>query len=134
MTKDDLKYLLVQSFDQELSQEQKEILADALNRFDWMKEEREAIVQLRAQLASFRASQDDAFVDRVMIAVDETYPQSTTTIMVRWFPQVAAACILMAIAFIVNLYLSQGAMNVDGLVGLEDVSPEEAFSYLMYYQ
>ena len=134
MDKEALKILLVRSLDEALTDREKALLEEALREHEWLREEQKLLLAIRAQLATFQAPLNTNFTQDVLFQLESAKEQiESKTTIVYLFPKVAAACVIIMLAFFINLYLSQGYIDWDSLVGIQDVSPEEAYSYLVMY-
>lgn len=135
MNRDELKLLLLKSLDNQLTTQEQILLNQALEEHNWLQEELESYLLIRNQMANFSIEVDENFHKSILEKVsNRAKTLDQRTVIVRLFPKVVAACILVALAFTANLYFTQGSFDLDSFVGLDNVTPEEAYSYLLYYE
>ncbi len=135
MNKEALKILLIRSFDEELDARSAQMLEEALSSYPWLVEEKKELMAMRDQLTFFSVAEDPTFSDRLMSNLQEAEePNKQNVTIVQLFPKVAAACFLILLALLLHIYYTQGSIDMDALVGIQDVTPEEAYSYLVWYQ
>ena len=84
-------------------------------------------------LASFSVQEDPSFTDDLMQRIE----QEKTTVPViatihKLFPRVAAACVLLVLLSVVAIYFTEGNLSMEAIVGVQDLAPEDAYSYLEY--
>ncbi len=130
MDKEALLELLIFSLDNELPAQQKLQLEKALQEQPWLRKEKQVLLQLRAGLARVSAPPSESFTDAVMADLGKS-EELRHSIIVRLFPKVAAACAVFLLAFILNVYFSDGSISMDSVIGVADLSPEEAYSLLL---
>jgi len=56
--------------------------------------------------------------------------QKITYYLAAIYPKAVAACLVILMGFIAYLYLSEGNLDTEILVGIADLSPDEAYSFL----
>lgn len=124
--------LLVRSFDNELTESEERRLEKALEVSAELRAEREALLRMRQVLKAFEPGVPQEFSEQVMqkISTLQRLRESFSAAMVELLPRVAAACILVLLIILVSIYWSEGSLTTDALVGISDVSPEEAVTAL----
>lgn len=126
----DIKALLIRSIVEELSESESAQLEAALAESEALRRERSELLRTRNLLRHARPPADPGFADRVMQKLEEH--QSATALIVRLFPRVAAACAIVLVALSLFFYFEAGSLSADILVGLEDLSIEEAVALTEY--
>lgn len=122
--------LLVQSLDTELEPQEQKILELALQgRPEW-RAKKEELLALRATLGSLHVAEQADFVDQVMLRVAKA--KSRVIQLPQFVAQIAAACVLLVLSVLMSLYFSEGSLNTDVLLGIQDLSPEDAYTLLNY--
>ena len=124
--------LLIKSLDSELSASEDHILQKALNMSEELRNEREHILEMRDVLKSEAAkSFSSGFEDRVMAKIQSRQSEDFTVYLLRVFKPVAiAAILLIIITASLNVWSSE-QISLDGVMAINDVSPEEAFNPLV---
>ena len=130
MDKEALLDLLILSLDNELPAAQQEQLERALKEHKWLRQERDKLIEIRDVLGNMRAAPNDRFTDSVMAHIDAG-SSGSESIIIRLFPKVAAACAVFLLALVLNIYSSDGSLSYDSIIGLNDLSPDEAYSYIL---
>jgi anti-sigma factor RsiW len=125
--------LLIKSFDQELSAIEKKELEQALANSAALRAEKEALLNTRQLFASFSPKADNDFATKVLNRIEKKKPvikKNLTFYLSHIYPKAVAACILILFSFIAFIYLSEGSLDSDALIGINDLSPDEAYSFL----
>ncbi|MCB0629507.1 MAG: hypothetical protein R2824_11980 [Saprospiraceae bacterium] len=126
----EIKNLLLRSLTEELSSEEAALLETALSESRELRAEQQALLQTRAAVRSTIPPADPAFVDRVMLRLEKK--RKEIALVVQLFPRVAAACVIVLIALGIFLYFEAGSLSTDALVGLQDLSIDEAVALTEY--
>lgn len=124
--------LLIYSFDNPLSKEEQNQLNHALKGSSELRAEQERLLKMREKLKRSNVPKDTDFVDRVMqrLEQEKIIPSGNLNVVfLKWFPKIAAACILLLLTSFLSIYLDEGQLSSDALIGLSDVTPEEASTY-----
>jgi hypothetical protein len=127
------KELLFISFQRELSQEEKECLNDALSKSETMRIEQKRLEAMHQILSSVEPVESSIFTDRVMHAVSDIHQKNKYAFspqMVRYLSRIAAACLILIGIFIADIYRTEGTLTPEVLIGLDDLSADEAYSLL----
>jgi anti-sigma factor RsiW len=124
--------LLIKSLDSELSNTEDQMLQKALDMSEDLRKEREHLLDMREGLKSETAkSFSSGFEDRVMAKIQSRQSEDFTAYLFRVFKPVAiAAILLIIITASINVWNSD-QMSLDGIMAINDVSPEEAFNPLV---
>jgi hypothetical protein len=132
--KEKLMELLIHSLDNELTLDEHQALDLAFAKSKEFRAERDRLLKLRSLLNQQRTIASNEFVNAVLGKT--TTPvinpvQGFNTTMVRLFPRVAAACVIIMLASLFTVYLAEGELSSDTIVGLSDISPDEAYNILI---
>lgn len=124
-----IRDLLYRSMDVQLSLEEKEELSQGLQAFPDLLVEREQLLQLRAALAGFETTPTPAlFSEKVM----EKHQSSQRIRIHGWATQIVAASICLLLFFMLGLYIGEGKLDLLTILGVDQLSPEEAYTLLNY--
>lgn len=120
--------ILIRSLDQEPGQEEKARLEEALEHSEDLRREKARLEQMRAWLAGLQAPIDERFADRVADRIEEEKNSSFNTVILHLFPKAVAACLLVFMLTLMGIYLSEGALSADAIIGVDDVTLEDTYS------
>ncbi len=126
--------LLIRSLEEPLSMEESNRLKNALQKSPELRKEQEELQALRQLLASFSVAKSDAFVDKTMQIIQQKRingDEKINQFLIAIFPKAAAACVLLLATFMLYILFSEGSLDTETLVGLNDLTPEEAYSFLI---
>jgi ferric-dicitrate binding protein FerR (iron transport regulator) len=112
--------LLYRAQDAPLSPEEERELSQALEQSAELRATQERLLKLRKALSDLQPAPDPAFTGKVMARMEEG------ALLQPWLRRVAAACFLLIAAAFVSLYLSEGSLSTDTLIGVEELQPEDA--------
>lgn len=118
--------LLIYSLDNKLTEAQQEMLEEALQSSEMLQKEKARLLHMRNELASFSVEPDDTFSSEVLLQLEN--PKSLN--IVHLFPKVAAASVLLFMGSLLAIYFSEGNLSMEAIVGIQDLTPEDAYSYL----
>jgi len=120
--------LLIESFDRDLNPDEKKNLNQALATNAELRAEKDRLLKMRIIFSSSKIGKDEGFVDRVMNMLDQEKQliDNFSSRIVTLFPRVAAACIILITALLVSVYMTQGSISLDTLMGLNDLSFDDA--------
>jgi len=123
--------LLIKSLDSELSASEEQALQAALNMSEELRNEKESLLEMRDALISNRGKGfSDGFEHRVMAKIHSQQKEDFTSSLFRAFKPVAiAAILLILITASFNIWNSE-QISLDGIMAINDVSPDEAFNPL----
>lgn len=126
----DMKNLLLRSITEPLSEEEQKQLDAALAQSPALQKEQEQLKYTRNLVQDAAPPADPGFSKKVLQRLDKG--RKEVALVVRLFPRVAAACVLVIFALSLFLYFEAGSLSTDVLVGLEDLSIEEAVALTEY--
>lgn len=121
-----MKELLLYSLDNELTPAQQLHLGKALAESESLRQEREQLLQMRSLVAGLRVRRDLSFTERVMTRLQQKEKRGFFADIVSLSPKVAAACIVFMIATTIGIYVHEGSLSSDVIIGIEDLTPEDA--------
>lgn len=124
----DQKYIewLYRSLDGELSPQEEQALQQALQDSAELRREQEQVLRLRRILSSFQPIAEEAFTLRVLNGLQEE------AVPAHWLRKIAAACLLLIASAFTGLYLTEGNLSQDTLIGVEELQPEDATALTSY--
>ncbi len=129
MNQKQLYHLLLRSLDQPLKPQEQQRLEEELSQSAELRARREELLRNRERLGQWRPRPDPAFTTRVMARWERYHtPKTVQSLLVAWFPRVAAACLLILLLAILGTYLSEGSLNSDVFIGTQDLTVEDAYS------
>jgi len=126
--------LLLKSFDLELSEEETKQLADALKASPELQKEQADLLKMRRLFIDFKVEKEDQFVTNIMEAIGREEIVAKRPIIHHLsviYSKSIAACVLILMSFMLYIYLSEGNFETAALVGITDLSPDEAYSFLI---
>lgn len=126
----EIKKLLLRSLTEDLSPQEQVRLNSALAESETLRTEREHLLVTRNLVRQAVPPPDLGFSHRVMQRLEKG--RKEVALVVQLFPRVAAACIAVVLALGLFLYFEAGSLSADALVGLEDLSVEEAVALTEY--
>lgn len=130
MESKEIKNLILRSVTETLSEQEQEQLHAVLAASPEWKQEQEALLHTRDLVKNAVPPADPGFSQRVLLRLDKG--RKEVALVVRLFPRVAAACVLALVALSLFLYFEAGSLSTGALVGLEDLSIEEAVALTEY--
>lgn len=122
---EDLKKLLLRSYDDNLNPAEKEALEKGLMESQDLKNEQLAIESMRKTLGKFTPEFEAGFSDRVMQQV-ENINFNTSIPIYSVFKRVALSGAAAIIALLISIYYTDGSLSLDALYGLYEYAPDEA--------
>jgi hypothetical protein len=112
----DLNHLLIRSFDEELSPEEAQQLAVALATSEELRSKKDELLEMRSALSEWSPAPNPDFLAGVMSGL----PVRLETMVVRLFPRVAAASLLLMGVMIAYLYFTDGSfLFSDYAIGID---------------
>lgn len=124
-----IKDLLYRSVDVTLSPKEVQNLAEGLARFPELEAERDQLLRLRKALAGMEVSATPGSFSESVLA-KQRRPRIIR--LQSWAPQIAAACVIFVLAFVLSIYFGEGSLDMTSVLGVEELSPEEAYTLLNY--
>lgn len=129
MKKDTINELLLRSFDEELSPEERAGLDAALADSEALRLEKQQLEKLRNLLGGLQAEVDRTFAGKVMSKVSISPVEAT---LLSLLPRAAAACLIILLLTLIGIYLAEGSLSTDAIIGVSNLAPEDAYTYLEY--
>ncbi|MCB0580469.1 MAG: hypothetical protein KDD10_14315 [Phaeodactylibacter sp.] len=129
MKKETIQELLLRSFEQELSDEEQSRLDAALTGSEELRREQQQLEKVRHLLGSLQIAPDNSFVDSVIEQLN-TSPVEATLLSI--LPRAVAACLIVLLLTLIGIYLAEGSLSTDAIIGVNNLVPEDAYSYLEY--
>ena len=129
MKKETIEELLLRSFEQKLSAEERGRLDAALAGSEALRREQQQLEKVRHLLGSLQAAPKTGFVDGVMKEIN-TSPVEATLLSI--LPRAAAACLIVLLLTLIGIYMAEGSLSTDAIIGVNNLAPEDAYSYLEY--
>lgn len=129
MKKEDIQELLLRSFDQELPAGETARLKAALAGSEELRREKRQLEKLRAALRSLQAGANEGFADGVMARLKASPVEAT---LLALLPRVAAGCLIFILLALIGIYLAEGSLSADAIIGVSNLAPEDAYTYLEY--
>lgn len=121
--------LLLKSLDQTLSASEQALLDQALAKSDALQTAKMQLINMRSLLAQkFISETPDGFSQGILQGI-----QRPKVIQLNsWMPQIAAACLILLCTALISIYTMEGTLSTEALLGIQDLSPEEAYTLLTY--
>ncbi|MCH2084230.1 MAG: hypothetical protein MK226_17670 [Saprospiraceae bacterium] len=124
--------LLIYSMDHPLTPEEQKTLDEALSLSDALKKEQEQLLAVRNLLLQNTPPASPIFVENVIAKLARPQQPKLTTIIVDLYPQIAAACVLFIAVALSAIYVSEGSLTYDALVGVNELSFGDANTLIDY--
>ena len=124
-----IKELLYRSLDTSISRKEEQNLAEGLIRFPELETERNQLLRMREALAAMKVSTTPTDFSESVLA--KRQPPQVIPLQ-RWAPQIAAACVLVLLSCVLSIYFGEGSLDMTSVLGVEELSPEEAYTLLNY--
>ena len=122
---EDLKKLLLRSFDDELNNVEKQRLEKGLSESSELSAEKAAIESMRKAFGDYSPEFESGFSDRVMQQVE--YQKSGFSPSVySVFKRVALSGVAAIFVLLFSIYYTDGSLSLDALYGLYEYAPDEA--------
>lgn len=126
--------LLAYSLDNILDDAQQARLDEALSKSEALQELRDELMAMRNLLKGHQLDARPDFVENIMAQL----PQQEAVIreialgsrVLKLFPRVAAACVLLMGLAYFGLGSNEGLWVSDTLIGMQELSPEDAYTYV----
>ncbi|MBK7871043.1 MAG: hypothetical protein IPJ74_10320 [Saprospiraceae bacterium] len=120
--------LLISSLDQELAPKDQFRLEEALAASQELRQEREEFLRMRELVADLRVQRSNEFVDELMSKLPQQKESGFWADIVFLSPKVAAACIIFVVVSLLGVYIMEGRLNSEIIIGVEQLTPEDAYS------
>ena len=133
MTREKIQELMIYALDNELTTHEQSILQEGMIQFPSLSDELDSLKEIRQLLGKQKLAPSPTFVNQLMGHLDQAKVltiASFETTMLHLFPKIAAACVILLLVTLLNTYIGEGSISTETLVGIIDLSPDEAFSVL----
>ena len=130
---DHIKMLMAKSLDGALSPDERSLLDRALQESSLWQKEYDAMQQMRHALARYEPSLDDNWSlaeIRQIVRNAGMQTQAKVINLAGLWSKVAVACGLAIAVSIGYQFLEYGSMTPDTIVGTEEITADEAYTYL----
>lgn len=118
--------LLLRSLDETLSSEETRQLTEALRQSDRLQQEKAALLKMRQELSDWQPAEDTGFSARVMQQIGKQVEEDLSAVIVRLFPRVAAACVVVLFLALGGIYYTEGNLMVENIIGVNEMLTEDA--------
>ena len=126
--------ILARSLDQKLDPEEEQALSQQLKQSTELRENAEILDQLREQLPlTYSDLPAVDFSGQILQAVSESSIDGDIRVVQlfdKWAPQVAAACLIIMSSIGVSIYVQEGQINTDTVMGIDQLESEDAYAIL----
>ena len=132
--KEKILELLVRSLDEDLSLEEYQVLDEALSDSEELRTKKAELQKLRLLLSEQKEEASLSFVNKVLEKTLETsnsVQKGFQSTLVYLFPRVAAALVILMLGSLLSIYVSEGNLSSEAIVGVADIYPEEAYTILV---
>jgi len=120
--------ILLKSFDEQLTIEEQQFLNEALEHNASLRTEQADLIRMRSFFQNYEAPQNENFETAVLDKLPDFSAKRIS--LARWFPRVAAASIIALAISMGQIYMDSGSITGDAILGLEDITSDEAYSYI----
>jgi len=117
-----LSQLLNRSFDEKLTNKEEQQLETALSNNPGLRKEKQEIEEVRALLSDYNPAFEEGFAKRVLAATDQ-YIQNGDNLFYLFKRFVFGSAAAIA-ALLVSVYLTDGAISFDSLLGISDINSD----------
>lgn len=128
--------LLIRSFDAELNSKEQEQLDQYLAASEALRHEKELLLEMRSGLADLKVGQKIGFADQIVRQInaqkEKIYNPGLQVIIMNMFPKVAAACVIVLVVAVLATFFLEGNLSLEAFIGVQDLSPEDAYTLLDY--
>ena len=124
-----LQQLMIHALDNDITPEEAQLLEQALKEYPELRAEREGLLRMRSLFAELKDVPKLHLESKVLEAIKANhfvYQLSSA------LPRVAAACLLLIISCLIGIYFSEGSLDMEAILGVSELSPEDAVTYLTY--
>lgn len=132
----DIRDLMIYALDNELSPSEQSRLEKALASDPGLRKEQADFLKIRGLLSNFSIAEDPDFSKNVIAGIQDQKSKDHSNPLgakvFRLFPRVAAASVAILAITLSAAYFTEINFVSDALVGVEDLTLDEAYSYLEY--
>ncbi len=135
MNKQELHNLLLRSLDETLSAKEQNLLQQALANDEELQQLQTQYQQNEQALQQYEGDKIPYFAATVMRSINSQIANAENDLLAaiwKLFPRVALPALALTIALLVNVYVSEGALNVDTVMGIHDLTADDA-AYLFQF-
>ena len=118
--------LLIRSLDGTLPANEEAQLEKALSTSERLRHEKARLLEIRSDLKNWSAPEDPDFAARVLSQIGKQVEEDLSGVIIRLFPRVAAACVLILGVALGTIYVTEGSLMLDTIIGVNEVVLEEA--------
>lgn len=118
--------LLIRSMDTELAEADALTLERALSDSEALRDEKVRLMAMREKLTEWTAPEDPGFSERVLANLGKQMEEDLSAVIIRLFPRVAAACVLILGVALGTIYVTEGSLMMDTIIGVNEVLLEDA--------
>jgi len=119
-----LKKLLYRSFDETLTEREQQHLAEGLEKFPHLQEEKESVASLRNRLSEKRESFSAQFEDKLMDRIRAQAAPINIFSIKPVFRTVALSGVAAIIVVLISVYFIDGSLSLDSILGINGYSPD----------
>ncbi len=123
---DKMLELLIRSMDVELTESDAKRLEQALSDSAALRDEKARLMSIRKELSNWGVPEDPTFADRVLSQLGKQVEEDLSAVIFRLFPRVAAACVLILGVALGAIYVTEGSLMMDTIIGVNEVLLEDA--------
>jgi hypothetical protein len=128
--------LLIHSLDNELNSGEQKQLDTYLAASEALRREKELLLEMRSGLADLKVVPEKGFADQIVRQINASEQKAKNpdlqVIIMNLFPKVAAACVIVLVVAVLATFLMEGSLSMEAFLGLQDLSPEDAYSLMEY--
>ncbi len=116
---EDIKQLLLRSYDSPLNEKEKRQLKDGLVQSEALRKEKENMDNVRTKIAAFEADFSAGFTERLMQRIAGERGLAFLSV----FRAVALSGVAAIILVLLTVYFMDGTLNLDSLLGINGYAP-----------
>ncbi len=117
---ENIKDLLLRSYDDTLTEAEKRQLQEALSSSGELQREKETLDRLRRTFSAYRPDFSPSFYDRVMARISG----EGTTVFLSVFRAIALSGVAAIVLVLLAVYFMDGSLNIDSLLGINGYAPD----------
>lgn len=121
--------LLLKSLDQTLPAPEQKQLDQALAQSETLRQAQTQLGALRGLMEQHSISPTPSGFSQSIL---QRIQQPKVIQLNSWMPQIAAACLILLCTALISIYTMEGTLSTEALLGVQDLSPEEAYTLLTY--
>lgn len=123
--------LLIRSLDEKLPEAQAKQLETALAGSAELRLEQQKLRKMRNLMGAFSVNTAPDFSEQLMAKLPRKSSAKIISLK-RYATSIAAACVLLVLVSILSIYAWEGNLSTEALLGIQDLSPEDAYTILNY--